>query len=152
VTTGVSTVVPGRRGEYLGWVVAVVVAAIAVTALYFRPTIIPATEVRLDIVTPTVDTPRPDNFYDLAISPDGGKVVFSTFVDGKPQLWLRTIESGQSRLLEGTEGAWLPFWSPNSTSIGFWNGHDPTQGEQPAIKRVDLAGGTSRTMVVANFF
>src|SRR3989442_14296335 len=40
--------------------------------------------------------------------------------------------------LAGTEGAWYPFWSPDSRSVGFFAGS--------AIKRLDLGGGAPQTL------
>ena len=55
-----------------------------------------------------------------AVSPDGHYVVFSaTKVADRPMLWLRHLDSLEARPLLGTEGANLPFWSPDSKSIAF---------------------------------
>ena len=35
-------------------------------------------------------------------------------------IWLRPLDSGESRVLPGTAGAWFPFWSPDGKSIGFF--------------------------------
>ena len=39
--------------------------------------------------------------------------------EGQSQLWLRSLDSPLARPLTGTERATLPFWSPDSRSIGF---------------------------------
>ena len=81
----------------------------------FRPAPV-APETRLEINTP------PTRDATLAISPDGLKVVFAARSAGQSQLWLRSLDSPTARPLAGTEGASLPFWSPNSHSIGFFAG------------------------------
>ncbi len=63
--------------------------------------------------------------------------------DRGPQLWLRALSGGASdaRPLPETEGAMLPFWSPNSQSIGFFAGS--------YLKRVDIASGVVQTLTSA---
>jgi len=39
---------------------------------------------------------------------------------GASELWLRELDSGEARRLDGTEGAAYPFWSPDSQSVGFF--------------------------------
>ncbi len=50
-----------------------------------------------------------------AISPDGKRIVY---IAGN-KLWLRDLESGQAKPLDGTTEAERPFWSPDSRTIGF---------------------------------
>jgi hypothetical protein len=50
------------------------------------------------------------------ISPDGRDLVF---IAGS-KLWLRALDSLESKALEGTDGASYPFWSPDSENIGFF--------------------------------
>src|SRR5262245_20933179 len=46
------------------------------------------------------------------LSPDGRYLAFVARQadDGKPRLWVRAMDSAQSRALPGTEGAFRPFW------------------------------------------
>jgi Tol biopolymer transport system component/tRNA A-37 threonylcarbamoyl transferase component Bud32 len=67
-----------------------------------------------------------------AISPDGRMVAFTAIREGKRQLWVRSLDSSAARPLLGTDDALLPFWSPDSRSIGFF-----TNGK---LKRADLGG------------
>lgn len=67
-----------------------------------------------------------------AISPDGRTIAFITTSGGLTSLWVRPLNSAP-RELTGTEGAHLPFWSPDSRSIGFFAGGK--------LKRVEIAGG-----------
>jgi hypothetical protein len=104
-----------------------VLAFVAISSLS-RPAVGPANdEVRLEINTPPT--------YDvgsLAISPDGRQVVYAANVEGRSQLWLRTLTSEAARPLVGTEWARSPFWSGDGKSIGFITGID--------VKRLDLDG------------
>ncbi len=57
---------------------------------------------------------------DLALSPDGGRLVFSATTGKTRQLWLRSLDSFTTQPLAGTEGADTPFWSPDGNSIAFF--------------------------------
>ena len=74
----------------------------------------------------------------LAISPDGATVAYVATADGNGGLWVRPLDGTSARLLPGTEGAYSPFWSPDSKSIGFF-----AEGK---LQRVDLAGGMPATI------
>jgi Tol biopolymer transport system component len=57
----------------------------------------------------------------VAVSPDERFVIFAMGSGTTPGLWLRPIDSLTARPLTGTEGATLPFWSPDSRAVGFFN-------------------------------
>jgi serine/threonine protein kinase len=62
-----------------------------------------------------------DNAGAPVISPNGSYVAFAaTGKDGKFTLWVRALDSVEARALPDTEGAYFPFWSPDSNSIGFF--------------------------------
>ena len=73
-------------------------------------------------------------------SPDGRQlvIVVRDSVSGKPDLWVRPIGSTSARRLEKTQGANLPFWSPDSQQIAFF--------AERKLKRVALSGGTVETV------
>jgi Tol biopolymer transport system component len=100
-------------------------------ARYLRET--PPPETRTDIVTPSTDRPT-----DFALSPDGRQIVFVATGDGASRLWLRSLATTTAQPLAGTEVAELPFWSPDSRSIGFFAGNQ--------LKRLDLGGGAPQTL------
>jgi Tol biopolymer transport system component len=78
------------------------------------------------------------NIY-LALSPDGRKLAYvADGADGQSRLWIRNIDSLESRPLAGTEGAVSPFWSPDSQFIAFGVGN--------RVKRMDVLGGAARTI------
>ncbi len=87
--------------------------------------------------------PAPDkgsfNIY-LTLSPDGRKLAYvADGADGRSRLWIRNIDSLESRPLAGTEGAASPFWSPDSRFIAF--------GDGSKVKRIDVSGGPVQTVV-----
>ena len=84
-----------------------------------------APEMRLEITTPPTTDP-----VSLAISPDGQKIVFVATSEGRSRLWLRSLDSTATRPLAGTDGAFYPFWSPDSRSVGFF-----ADGK---LKRIDI--------------
>ena len=74
----------------------------------------------------------------FALSPDGRYVVFDGFTEGGWQLWVRRLDSLEVQTLPGTDDALLPFWSPDSTYIGFF-----AQGK---LKKILVAGGPAQTL------
>ncbi|HET7619246.1 MAG TPA: protein kinase [Vicinamibacterales bacterium] len=70
---------------------------------------------RLDLVTP----PTADR-YSFALSPEGQRIVYAAQDHGRSVLWLRTLTTGDTRPLAGTARGYLPFWSPDGRSIGFF--------------------------------
>ena len=76
-----------------------------------------------------------------AVSPDGRRIAFVATLDGKDSLWVRDLDSLVARALTGTDGASLPFWSPDSRTIAFF-----TEGK---LKKIDAAGGPALTLCYA---
>jgi len=72
-----------------------------------------------------------------AISPDGQYLVFAARGGGGP-LSVRSLNSLSAQSLAGTEGAILPFWSPDSKSIGFF-----AQGK---LQRIEVTGGPALSL------
>ena len=94
---------------------------------------------RLSMLAPPGTILTPDSAA-IAISPDGTMVAF---VVGDPQsvteLWVRDLDSLTSRRLDGTEGAQLPFWSPDSSRVGFFT--RVGAGQKAQLKTVAATGG-----------
>ena len=61
--------------------------------------------------------------------------------DGQSRLWLRSLESGSARVVNGTDAAESPFWSPDSRSIAFF--------AEAKLKRVDVNGGSVQALATA---
>ena len=73
-----------------------------------------------------------------ALSPDGRSVAFPATSGGTTSLWIRDLDSLTARDLPGTEGASLPFWSPDGKSLGFFAGAN--------LKRTNATGGSVLTL------
>ena len=93
---------------------------------------------RLEIATPPTTAP-----LSVAISPDGRTMAYVATADGQLRLWVRSLESGLSRAIPGTEGAEHPFWSPNSQSIAFF--------ADEKLRKVAVDGGSVQTLANATF-
>ena len=105
------------RSRFLSALMAVLLVAVTALAfLYFREGSQEERVMRLSIPVPENTVVR-----DLALSPDGRRLVASVFVgvEGKTRLVLRPLDSAQFQPLPGTDRALTPFWSPDGRSIGF---------------------------------
>ena len=70
----------------------------------------------------------------VAVSPNGQHIAF---VGAGPsgKLWVQDLDQQQPRVIEGTEGAYEPFWSPDSKFIGF--------AASSELRKVPVQGGTA---------
>jgi eukaryotic-like serine/threonine-protein kinase len=82
---------------------------------------------QLEITTPPTDD------VGGAIAPDGSQITYVAIKDHVPVLWVRPLDSLESRALPGTEGASFPFWSPDGKSLGFFADNK--------LKRIEVSGG-----------
>jgi Tol biopolymer transport system component/tRNA A-37 threonylcarbamoyl transferase component Bud32 len=80
----------------------------------------------------------------LAISPDGTQVAYPAIHDGLQQLYLRRIDSLETKPVAGTDGATFPFFSPDGQWLGFL-----AAGK---LKKISTRGGIPVTLTdgVAN--
>ena len=135
-------VTPAAAGsrQRIVWLAALGFVALiaAVWAVWASRLALPAAEMRVEITTP----PTKD-LVSLAISPDGQKIVFVATSEARSRLWLRSLNAVSAQPLVGTDGASLPFWSPDSRSVGFF-----ADGK---LKRIDIDGGSARVLANAIF-
>ncbi len=76
------------------------------------------------------------------ISPDGRRVAFvATDRSGGVGLYVRARDSFVARPLPGTDGASMPFWSPDGRMLGYF-----AQGQ---LKTIAIAGGSSHAIAPA---
>ena len=84
-----------------------------------------------DNVVLTVASP---NATQMAVSPDGRYVAFVADEERRARtLWVRALDSLSAQRLDRTEGADMPFWSPDSQHIGYF--------ADGRLMRISVAGG-----------
>jgi eukaryotic-like serine/threonine-protein kinase len=102
----------------------------------------PVLSVRAYIPPPPGTAFRPTGFDSgpVAVSPDGKTLAF-TAVDekGNTNLWIRPLDAAQATMLQGTEDATYPFWSPDSKYLGFV--------ADRKLKKIAESGGEAQTIV-----
>jgi DNA-binding winged helix-turn-helix (wHTH) protein len=80
----------------------------------------------------------------FSVSPDGTRLAFVAFgPEGNDKLWVRALSASNAQQINGTEGALLPFWSPDGRRIGFF-----AAGK---LAIVDLDSGAVRVICEAPF-
>jgi Tol biopolymer transport system component len=130
--------VPETRRNWLAWAFAVVfaVAFVAAAFLYFRAAPAAPAETRVMYgLFPPEDTSVD---WNAVLSPDGRSVAYWGIGAG---LWVQRLDSPTPQFLPGTEGAWFPFWSPDSRSLGFFT--------DAKLKRIEVTGGPAVTLADA---
>jgi serine/threonine protein kinase len=76
----------------------------------------------------------------IAISPNGRYIAFITrATSSASQLWVQALDAERPQLLQGTEDALAPFWSPDSEWIAFYAGGN--------LKKIRRTGGEAQTII-----
>ena len=78
----------------------------------------------------------------IAMSPAGDRIVYVSPRAGSSILMTRALDSDSVTALSGTEGAYLPFFSPDGAWIGFFSGN--------FLRKVPAAGGNAETLVAVD--
>ena len=87
-----------------------------------------------------VTLPAPStNFIFMAMSPDGTRLAFTAIDDtGATRIWVRALDATASMVLQGTESAVAPSWSPDGEFIAF-----VAEGK---LKKTPSSGGPVQTL------
>jgi eukaryotic-like serine/threonine-protein kinase len=136
-----------RRSRAFGsprarWIAAALLLTGAAIALAFRFAPAPSMGLPADTTVRFVqDAPSGHLIASGAVvSPDGRHLAFIARQrdTGRSNVWVRSLDTSQARVLPGTEGAFRPFWSPDSEALGFFaDGH---------LKRVGLNDQPPQTL------
>jgi serine/threonine protein kinase/Tol biopolymer transport system component len=69
----------------------------------------------------------------IAISPDGARLAYVASQNGNPeQLYLRSMDTPEAKVVPGTAGASSPFFSPDGQWLGFFN--------EAKLKKISVSG------------
>ena len=125
-------VVPTRKLRlHQGLLAVTAIALLALAFVHFRQTPLEA-PLRRFAFTPPKGVGTTPGRTNVAISPNGKHIAFIT-AGSEGKLWVQDLDQRQPRAIDSTEGAYWPFWSPDSDFIGFAAG-----GE---LKKVSVQGG-----------
>ena len=135
-----------RYRERLAWGVAVVCVLVsgALLTSYVRRTSVALAPVRATILPPEGTTLVSTSIFagPVTVSPDGSQLAFvARKGEGRTMLWVRSLRSFVTQMLEGTEGATRPFWSPDSRHLGFF--------ADRKLKKIEASGGPVLTLAEA---
>ncbi|HZM71679.1 MAG TPA: protein kinase, partial [Candidatus Cryosericum sp.] len=126
--------------QALPWLVAgALAAALAAVSLWpgrVRPAEAPGRVARFQIALPTGFRAATEDFPCLAITTDGRRLaIVGTDSQGTRRLVVRDLDRIEPLVLQDTENAQSPFFSPDGEWLGFFAGG--------ALKKIALAGGRS---------
>ena len=111
--------------ERVAWVLMAIAtaAAIALGVPYLRSAPSDVHPIRFSMSPPqNVTLGRGTGQIGAVVSPDGRRVAFIANRVGTAFLWVRSLDALEAQLLPSTENASLPFWSPDSRTLGFFTG------------------------------
>ena len=113
-------------------------SGLAVWTLRPRPQPLPVSRAAISVPPSAPVAPDP-NFNDVAISPDGSRIVYQGQNGTEPQLYVRALDQFESVPLRGAAGGGHPFVSPDGEWVGFTDG--------TALLKVSILGGPPVTIV-----
>ncbi|HET9480685.1 MAG TPA: protein kinase, partial [Candidatus Polarisedimenticolia bacterium] len=133
----------GRLPRALPWLLAATLGAALVAVLawqpFARPDAAPAGLATFSIPLPEGYRPAMQDYPCVAISADGRRLaIVGKDASGTRRIILRDLGEIEPRVLEGTEGAEMPFFSPNGEWLGFFTGE--------TLRKQAVAGGRPVTL------
>jgi len=145
VSVGAPLALRRKTRERLAWILAGLLAATSAAlgfGYFTRPQAQPRA-LRATLNPPPDHALIPFDLAGLSLSPDGKTLAFvTTAVDGRKQIWLRSLAQMSAKPIAETEGATYPFWSPDGQNLGFF-----ADGK---LKVIDLRGGSPRVLADAS--
>jgi serine/threonine protein kinase/Tol biopolymer transport system component len=130
----------GRRALILSLGTLLLVAVVSGFALWnLKPSPSPQPVSRVAITLPPgQQLAGLDSGPAVALSPDGTHLAYVARQGGTQQLYLRAMDSLESKPIPGTEGAVNPFFSPDGQWLAFFVGNK--------LKKVSVSGGAALTL------
>jgi eukaryotic-like serine/threonine-protein kinase len=143
---------PHRSGisSRLGWLVSGALALLLVVGgavwMAQRRSLAPPRVMRFTISLPAGDALGGSWWWypSVAVSHDGSQIAYVAHRAGQSQVYVRAVGDSIPRPVPGTEGADIPFFSPDGQWLGFEFGGQ--------MKKVPLAGGPTVTIAKAGFY
>ena len=124
------------------WVASLLIIVAAALAIDWRLREAPSTSVPSDRTIRFVQEAPPGHLIasGAVLSPDGRHLAFVARQrdTGRPELWVRSLDAPHASALPGTDGAFRPFWAPDSQALGFF--------ADGRLKRVGLDGQPPQTL------
>ena len=71
-------------------------------------------------IPPTYSLNREEDGRALSLNPAGSMLAFATRTQGKQQIFIHDLSEGRARLVPGSEGGGMPFFSPDGRWLGFF--------------------------------
>ena len=102
------------------------------------PPTLPVTRSLIDLG----DIAPPGDQDDLVVSPDGSRFALAGSVDGQRAIYWRNAAEENFRIIQGTEDARNPAFSPDSEWLVYWT-------PERAVMKVSLLGGAPTPVVPA---
>jgi Tol biopolymer transport system component/predicted Ser/Thr protein kinase len=130
----------GRRPLMFGLgalLLGAVIASLAVWNLKPSPPPQPVTRTVINL-PPGQQLAGLDGGSAVALSPDGTHLAYVATQGGTQQLYLRAMDSLDTRLIPGTEGGVSPFFSPDGQLVGYFAGGK--------LKKISVSGGAALTL------
>jgi eukaryotic-like serine/threonine-protein kinase len=125
-----------RESASWGAAAALLLALLGLGWIHFRETPARPHVVQFTVVAAEKSTPASYDFP--LVSPDGKFLVLGGRQGDADLLWIRPLNSLTFQPLHGTDGAYFPFWSPDSQWIAFFaNGK---------LMKIPVTGGTPQTI------
>ncbi len=98
----------------------------------------PTTPLRLHVQLPRDQSLNTTNGGAAILSPDGKRIAYVAGAGQNTQLYVRALDQLEPIALTGTEGAQVPFFSPDGQWVGFSAGYK--------LKKISVTGGAVRTL------
>jgi serine/threonine protein kinase/WD40 repeat protein len=137
---------PKNLARVLPWALAgvstLILAAMIITnTLRTQRSLTRSSTMRFVVALPPMDRLPQGINPNLALAPDGSRLVYVANHGDSTQLFVRSIGRFEAAAIPGTEGGGTPFFSPDGQSVGFFAGGK--------LKKVSLGGGAPLTVCTA---